>query len=272
VVDGALQGQTLTGMAAVTNIGDERNWCGHPFAAANWYAFGRLSWDNELAAETLAEEWLRMTFGNDEEFLKDVIPMMLASREAVVDYMTPLGLHHIMARSHHYGPGPWIAEGRRDWTSVYYHRADEAGIGFDRTKAGSDAVSQYPPELARVFGDLRSCPENLLLWFHHVPWDHRMSTGNTLWDELCLCYQRGVDTVRHMQRIWARQQNRIDPGRFEHVRALFTVQEAEAVWWKDACLLYFQTFSKRPLPEAVEEPKESLDYYRALEHHYVPGI
>lgn len=272
VIDGSVFGQHLTGMAAVANIGDERNWCGHPFAAANWYAFGRLAWDHQNSSDAIAEEWLRMTFVNDDEFIASVVPMMEASRETVVNYMTPLGLHHIMAWNHHYGPGPWIAEGRRDWTSVYYHRADSGGVGFDRTSRGSDAVSQYSLEVARVFDDVSTCPENLLLWFHHVPYDHVMKSGRTLWEEMCLSYQRGVDAVRGMQRIWNEQRGRVDPGRYEHVRALLKVQLAEAVWWKDACLLYFQTFSKLPWPDSVDEAAQSLDYYQALEHHYVPGI
>src|SRR4029077_4309493 len=182
VVDGSLHGQTRTGIAAVANTGDAHNWCGHPFAQANWYAFGRLAWDPALGAGALADEWLRLTFTHDARFVAPVTAMMLASREAVVDYMTPLGLHHLMAKDHHYGPGPWVDEGRPDWTSVYYHRADAGGIGFDRTVSGSDAVSLYGSPLREEWGDPARCPDALLLWFHHVAWDRPMRSGRTLWD------------------------------------------------------------------------------------------
>jgi len=272
VVDGSLDGHTLSGMAGVSNIGSDRNWCGHPFAAANWYAFGRLAWDHRLSAEQIAGEWLRMTFSTDERFVEPATAMMLASREAVVDYMTPLGLHHIMARNHHYGPGPWVTGGRHDWTSVYYHQAGPDGIGFDRTAKGSDAVSQYCSPFRDLVADLDTCPEEYLLWFHHVTWDHVMKSGRTLWDELCLRYQRGVEMVRQMQRTWDALSGYVDAGRFEHGRALLAIQEKEARWWRDACLLYFQTFSGRPLPDGVEPPEESLEYYLNLTHYYVPGI
>ncbi len=197
----------------------------------------------------------------------------MGSWEAVVDYMTPLGLHHIMGRGHHYGPGPWVSGGRRaDWTSVYYHRADSAGIGFDRTASGSDAVSQYHPPLNEIFGDREKTPEKFLLWFHHVPWDYTMPSGRTLWDELALRYQRGVDAVREMQETWASLEGMIDEERYEQVKAYLAIQEKEARWWRDSCLLYFQTFSKRPLPEGVEPPEHSLEYYKSLSFRYAPGI
>ena len=209
IVDGSVMaagvGHLFCGIAAVANIGDDRNWCGHPFAQANWYAFGRLAWDHGLAAADIADEWIRMTFTTDERFVAPVKEMMLASREAVVDYMTPLGLHHIMAEGHHHGPGPWVDvkdAGRADWTSVYYHRADAAGIGFDWTATGSNAVALYRSPLRERFADLATCPENLLLWFHHVRWDHKLSSGRTLWDELCHRYSAGVDAVRAMQATW----------------------------------------------------------------------
>jgi alpha-glucuronidase len=272
VIDGSLHGHALTGMCAVSNIGTERNWCGHPFAAANWYAFGRLAWDPSLSSRAIAEEWLRMTFSAEPRFVARATQMMLDSREAVVDYMTPLGLHHQMAWSHHYGPGPWIAEGRPDWTSVYYHRADARGIGFDRTQTGSNAVAQYFEPLRSEYGNLERCPEQLLLWFHHVPWDHRLSSGRTLWQELCFAYQRGVDAVRAFRAAWAELSVDVDAARFEHVAALLRVQEREACWWRDASVLYFQTFSKRPLPPAYEPAEKTLDELRALRHYYVPGI
>ena len=164
----------VAGVAGVANIGSDRNWCGHPFGQANWYAFGRLAWDPGLEPARIASEWLRMTFTNDEHFIAPVQAMMMASRQAAVDYMTPLGLHHLMAKDHHHGPGPWVAEGRPDWTAVYFHRADERGIGFDRTATGSNAVSQYHDPWPGRFSDLSTCPESLLLWFHHIPWEYRM--------------------------------------------------------------------------------------------------
>ncbi len=272
IVDGSLDQHTLTGMAGVANIGSDRNWCGHPFAAANWYAFGRLTWDHTLTSEAIAEEWLRMTFSNDAPFVCAATAMMIQSREAVVDYMTPLGLHHIMARDHHYGPGPWVTGGRADWTSLYYHQADAEGIGFDRTASGSNAVQQYHAPYQEQLADPATCPEPLLLWFHHVAWQHRMASGRTLWDELCYRYNRGVKTVREMQRSWDTLAQHIDPARFEHVRALLSIQEHEARWWRDACLLYFQTFSQLPIPAEYEQPAETLDLYIKLTHYYVPGI
>jgi alpha-glucuronidase len=271
VVDGSLDEHTLSGMAAVANTGSDRNWCGHPFAAANWFAFGRLAWDHTLSSEEIADDWLRMTFCNDERFVEPAKAMMIESREAVVNYMTPLGLHHIMARNHHYGPGPWVTGGRADWTSVYYHRADATGVGFDRTPSGSNAVSHYVSPYREQLADLATCPEELLLWFHHVPWQHMMKSGRTLWDELCFKYNQGVGQVRQMQSTWNSLAEFVDAARFEHVKSLLAIQKKEARWWRDACLLYFQTFSKLPIPAGYEQPAESLDYYMNLQHYYVPG-
>jgi alpha-glucuronidase len=271
VVDGSLEGHTLSGMAGVANTGSDRNWCGHPFAAANWFAFGRLAWDYTLPAEEIADDWLRMTFSNDARFVEPARAMMIESREAVVNYMTPLGLHHIMARGHHFGPGPWVAGGRADWTSVYFHQADAAGVGFDRTPTGSDAVSQYFPPYRKQLSNLDTCPEEVLLSFHHVPWRHVMKSGRTLWEELCYKYNQGVAQVRQMQATWNSLADFVDPARFEHVRSLLAIQEKEARWWRDACLLYFQTFSKLPIPSEYEQPAQSLDYYMNLAHYFVPG-
>jgi alpha-glucuronidase len=273
VVDGTLDGHALSGMAAVANVGNERNWCGHPFAQANWYAFGRLSWDHALGAKRVAEEWLALSFCEDARFLEPATTMMLESRQAVVDYMTPLGLHHLMARHHHYGPGPWVEDaGRADWNSTYYHRADAEGLGFDRTPRGSNAAALYHPPLSGQFAHVGATPEELLLWFHHVPWHHVTESGRSLWDELCLRYQRGVDAVRGMQRTWASLAPFVDAERFEHVRALLVIQEQEARWWRDACVLYFQTFSRRPVPPGCEPAEKALSEYIALHHDYVPGI
>lgn len=275
VVDGSLDGHTVNGMAAVSNIGTDRNWCGHPFAAANWYAFGRLAWDHTLTPEQIADEWLRMTFSQSPTFLAKARNMMMQSREAVVEYMMPLGLHHLFEVGHHYGPGPWIDVadvGRADWSAVYYHQADREGIGFDRTRTGSDAVSLYHSPYREELENLETCPENLLLWFHRVRWLHRMKSGRTLWDELCFMYNRGVARVRQMQADWESLISFVDSARFQHVEALLKVQEREACWWRDACLLYFQTFSGLPIPAEYEQPRESLETYRTLKHYYVPGI
>ncbi|WP_114778519.1 alpha-glucuronidase family glycosyl hydrolase [Botryobacter ruber] len=273
VVDGTLDNHQLTGVAGVANIGTDRNWTGHLFGQSNWYAFGRLAWNHTLSSEEIADEWLRMTFTGNPAFVNPVKDMMLASHETVVNYMTPLGLHHIMGWSHHYGPSPWIKDKHRaDWTSVYYHRADEKGIGFDRTKTGSNAVAQYFPPVEKQFASLKNCPEKYLLWFHHVSWDFKTNSGRKLWDELCLRYQAGVDGVRQMQKTWATVEDHVDAERFEHTKSLLRIQEKEAVWWRDACLLYFQTFSKRPIPQGVEQPAHTLDYYMKLDPKFVPGI
>ena len=273
VIDGTLHDYPRTGMAGVANTGTDRNWCGSVMACANWYAFGRLAWDPDLGSATIADEWLRMTFTSDPDFVEPVKTMMLASREAGVDYRTPLGLHHLMARGHHWGPGPWVSGGpRADWTSVYYHRADAEGIGFDRTGTGSDAVGQYFLPLPERWGRLETVPEKYLLWFHHVPWDHRMASGRTLWEELLHRYQRGVDAVRQMQRTWRSVDGMIDPERHEQVRAFLAIQENEARWWRDACVLYFQTFSKRPIPDGYEPPAHTLEEYMAIQERPVPGL
>jgi alpha-glucuronidase len=213
-----------------------------------------------------------MTITRDPGIEEGISRMMLSSRETAVNYMTPLGLHHIMAEGHHWGPGPWVDRGRPDWTAVYYHRADSAGIGFDRTKTGSDAVSQYFPPLNDIYNDLQQCPENLLLWFHHLTWSHPMNSGRTLWDEMCLRYQAGVTEAEAYGAYWETLKGRIDDEQFGHVSQLLKIQAREARWWKDACLLYFQSFSHRPFPQGVEEPEHDLDYYRGLRFYYVPGI
>ncbi|HEX5171296.1 MAG TPA: alpha-glucuronidase family glycosyl hydrolase [Cyclobacteriaceae bacterium] len=272
VIDGTLDNHSLSGMCGVANIGTDRNWCGHPFGQANWYSFGRLAWDHQLTADQIADEWIRMTFNNKTETIAPIKSIMLTSRETVVDYMTPLGLHHIMGVGHHYGPGPWVNAGRADWTSVYYHRADSTGIGFDRTATGSNAVSQYFPPVEKIFSSLELCPEKYLLWFHHVKWDYKTKSGKSLWDALCYKYSRGVDSVRWMQKTWSGLENKIDNDRFNHVKMLLTIQEKEAVRWRNSCLLYFQTFSKLPIPAELEKPEHTLDYYEKLSFPYAPGI
>jgi alpha-glucuronidase len=272
VIDGSLENHQLTAMAGVSNAGSVTNWTGHPFAQANWYAFGRLAWDPYLTSAEIADDWIRMTFTNDNEAVKRITKMMLDSREIAVNYMTPLGLHHQMYMGHHYGPGPWVNRGRADQTSVYFARADSAGIGFNRTSTGSNAVAQYYPPVGTMFGNISTCPENLLLWFHHVPWDYKVSSGRTLWDEMCLRYEGGIKSVRWLQEQWDLSQNAIDPERFEMVKALLVKQERDAKIWRDACILYFQTFSKRPIPEGVAKPEHDLDYYRNYRYTDIPGI
>ena len=273
VVDGSLDKHKLSAIAGVANIGTDRNWTSHHFGQANWYTFGRLAWDHALSSEEIATEWIPMTFNNKKGLLAPVKDMMLSSHEAVVNYMTPMGLHHLMGWSHHYGPGPWVSDKHRaDWTSVYYHRADSEGIGFDRTATGSNAVSQYHPPVAETFGSLEKCPEKYLLWFHHVPWDYKVNSGRILWDELAYKYQSGVESVRQMQEQWNSVEELVDSERFRHVKTFLDIQEKEARWWRDASLLYFQTFSKRPLPEGVESPEKTLEHYKELEFEYAPGI
>jgi alpha-glucuronidase len=264
VLDGTLFGQRLTGMAGVANTGTDRDWTGHHFGQANWYAFGRLAWNPDTPSRRIAEEWVKMTLTRDPPAAAVITRIMLESHEAVVDYMTPLGLHHIMWGGHHYGPAPWENKFERaDWNPVYYHKADANGIGFDRTASGSNAVAQYGPAVRAVFGDPAATPEKYLLWFHHVPWDRRMRSGRTLWDELALHYQRGVDWVRATRKEWDSLSGVIDPERHAAVKRKLEIQERDAVAWRDACLLYFQTFSKRPLPAGVEPPRKTLEEYEA---------
>jgi len=271
VVAGSLDGHELGVMAGVSNVSNARNWTGHPMGAANWYAFGRLAWDPSLPSARIAEEWTRMTFSNEPAVVEPITHMLMESREAVVNYEMPLGLHHIMAMGTHYGPGPWADQGRADWTSVYYHRADKNGIGFNRSASGSNALEQYAPEVAEQWGSVDRVPDELLLWFHHVPWTYKMRSGRTLWDELALHYQAGVDSVRAWRVTWDALKDEIDPERWAHVRDLLARQEYNARTWRDACLLYFQTFSGMPLPDAVEAPEHDLDHYKSIRIRHFPG-
>jgi len=268
VVDGSIYRQRLTGIAGVANTGSDTNWTGYDLLQANWYAFGRLAWNPQMSSEQIATEWTRMTLTNDARAVKTVVRLMVESHEAVVNYMTPLGLHHLFWGGHHYGPAPWWdKEKRDDWNPVYYHKADAFGIGFDRTKTGSNTVSQYHLPVRQQFSDQQQCPEKFLLWFHHVSWDYKMKSGRTLWDEMALHYQSGVDWVRATRATWAGLSGVIDPERHAAVSKKLAIQERDAVWWRDACLLYFQTFAKRPLPSGVESPAKTLAEYkeRALE-------
>ncbi|WP_038692193.1 alpha-glucuronidase family glycosyl hydrolase [Stenotrophomonas rhizophila] len=269
---GATVAQALTGMAGVANIGADRTWSGSHFDPANWYAFGRLAWNPQQSARAIATDWAAMTFSPDPAVVQPIVGMMMASREAAVNYMTPLGLHHLMARGHHYGPGPWVDGGpRADWTSVYYHRADRDGIGFDRTARGSNAVGQYAPDVAARYGDLARVPEPLLLWFHHVPWEHRMASGKTLWDELVGRYSQGVRQVQDMQATWASLGGRVDPQRHAQVTAFLRIQLREAQWWRDASVAYFQSVSGRRLPAGESAPPHPLGWYQRLQFPSAPG-
>jgi len=272
VIDGSLFNKKISGMAGVANIGTDMNWTGHPFAQANWYGYGRLAWDPYLSSETIADEWLRLTYSNNSEFVKPVKSIMIASREAVVNYMTPMGLHHLMDTGHHYGPGPWVGDlSRPEWNPTYYHNADKNGIGFDRTPSGSNATSQYAPEIAKIFNDPETCPEEYLLWFHHLPWDYKLKNGGILWDAIALKYQKGVDQVEEMMNIWKQAKTYISDDQYNEVRMLLEIQLQEAKWWRNASLLYFQTFSGRELPDGVGRPEENLEYYKSLKFPYAPG-
>ena len=273
VIDGSLYNDgRITVMAGVSNIGSDRNWTGSHFDQANWYAFGRMAWDPELSAESIAREWIAQTWGRDPKLISTVLPMMMGSREAVVDYMTPLGLHHLMARDHHYGPGPWVSDlARPEWNPVYYHKADSKGIGFDRSASGSNAVAQYAPELAKTWGDVNTTPPELLLWFHHVPWDHMMPSGRTLWADLIYHYDAGVESVVRMRVQWAGLKGSVDPRRHAEVATSLAIQEHEARWWRDASIAYFQSISKLPLPAGVVAPAYSLAYYESLKFSFAPG-
>ena len=272
VIDGSLEGHDATGMAGVANIGSDRNWTGHPFGQANWYALGRLAWDHSIPSAKIADEWIRQTFGNNQTLVDTVRKIMLMSHETLVNYMTPLGLHHIMGYGHHYGPAPWYDKATRaDWNPVYFHRADSIGIGFDRTSAGSNALGQYVKEVQNRFQDMKTCPEEYLLWFHHVPWNFKLKSGRNLWEELCYKYYSGVDSVRWMQQAWDKMKAHTDLERFQQVKMLLAIQEKEAVWWRNSCLLYFQTFSKMPLPAGYEKPDQTLAYYQSLSFPYAPG-
>ena len=245
----------LVGISGVANIGDDANWCGHPFSQANWYAFGRLAWNPSLTAEEIAHEWLVQTYENqDEKFTKPVEMMMMTSREACVNYMMPLGLHHIFKFDHHYGPEPdgFIASYPLEWCPVYYHKADAQGVGFDRSSKGTDAVGQYPEPYCSMYDNIATCPEEYLLWFHHVPWTYKMKSGSTLWQELCMKYNMGVAMVEVYRDFWhtsAKQYMKGHEQEWQHTDSLLNVQLENAKEWRNTCLKYFQTFSKMKIYE-----------------------
>jgi alpha-glucuronidase len=272
VIEGKVYSYPHTVMTGVSNIGSDRNWSGSHFDQANWYVFGRLAWNPDETARSVAEDWLKMTFSSDSGFVAPAADMMMRSREAAVDYMTPLGLAHLMATHHHYGPGPWIDDLKRhDWNPAYFHSGNAGGIGFDRTASGSNAVSQYFPPVARRYADLKTVPDKFLLWFHHVPWDYRMKSGQTVWDELVRYYDRGVAEAAAARRQWAGLASYVDPERFRDVSQNLAVEEEDARWWRDASIAYFQSLSRRPLPPGSPPPAHPLDYYKAIDLRYAPA-
>ena len=272
VVDGSVEGHTLTGMAGVANIGRDRDWAGSTFNQANWYAFGRMAWDPMLGAAPVAREWAAMTFAPSPAVVDPVVAMMMGSREAVVDYMTPLGLAHVMATGHHYGPGPWVADLKRpEWNPVYYHRADKAGIGFDRTRTGSNAVAQYAPDLASKLADPATTPERELLWFHHVPWTYRTTSGRSLWAEMVHDYDAGVGYVSGMRRQWGGVKAQVDAERWAKTATYLAVQEREARWWRDASLAYWMSVNGLKLPAGAAAPAHDLAWYKTQRFPYAPG-
>lgn len=281
VTDGTFVKAKTTAIAGVANIGDDINWTGHHFAQANWYAFGRQAWNHQITSKQIAEEWTSMTFNKPQQTNKSsivncqllIVEILLSSHETCVNYMMPLGLHHIFAWEHHYGPEPWcdIPGARADWLPKYYHNASKDGVGFDRTSQGSNAVSQYFSPLNEQFNNVETCPEKYLLWFHHVPWSHKMKNGRTLWDELCYRYDSGVQQVREYQKVWDKLESEIDSQRFAEVESRLRIQARDAVWWKDAILLYFQTYSQMPIPYEIERPVHELDDLKKIKldmkHH-----
>jgi len=265
VVDGSVYGHALSAIAGVANIGSDANWTGSHMNQANWYVFGRLAWDPDASSQELAAEWVRQTFSNDPLVVGPVTDMLLMSRQALVDYMTPLGLVHIMATDHHYGPGPWVDDlDRDDWNPTYYHRADADGIGFDRTASGSNAVEQYFAPARDMFASRDSVPDDFLLFFHRVSWQDTLASGRNLWEELVYRYSRGVDQVGSMREAWAGVEQRIDGARFGEVAEFLQIQHWEARWWRDACLQYFGQVAGLEIPSGYAAPANALGFYQAL--------
>ena len=259
-------------IAGVSNIGSELNWTMHPFGQANWYGFGKLAWDPDADVEQIAKEWVASTLTQDAAATTKITQMMLESREAVVNYTGSLGLHHLFDTGHHYGPGPWVSNlSRPEWNPTYYHQADENGIGFDRTESGSNATAQYAVELQKRWNNPKACPEELLLWFHHLPWDYKLNSGLSLWEQLTLNYQKGVKDIARFQKTWQGLSFEIHPQIFKQVEMLLRIQYDEALWWKDASISYFQQFSKQALPKGVEPPLHDLNYYQSLKFPFAPG-
>lgn len=271
VLDGTLDHHRLTGAAGVSNIGSDRDWTGSIFNQANWYAYGRMTWDPDLSAAAVAQEWTRQTFGNDPRVIATVDDMLMKSYDAMVDYSTPLGLAFMMQGGTHFGPGMWdVSASRTDWQAGWFNRAAADGVGFDRTASGSNAVGQYNPPLSRQWASPATTPERDLLWFHHLPWTYRMRSGETLWEGLFTTYQRGVAAVDRLRVQWSGLQDKIDPERFRAVADDLTAQKRDAVWWRDAGMAYFQSYAHLPYADGYR-PKYPLSYYKTLPHGAAPG-
>jgi alpha-glucuronidase len=269
IVDGSLHGYSMSAMAGVANAGSSRNWTGHPMAQANWYAFGRLAWDHTLSPEAIAREWVTMTLTHDPQATKRIVNLMLKSHDIYVDYNTPIGLSRPWSGVH-FAPEPWQNRSSRpDWTAIYYHRADSAGLGFDRTATGSNALAQYRPEVRRTWEDPKTCPLPYLLWFHHVAWNQKLSTGRTLWEELCTRFYTGADSVRWMQQEWAQVKPAVNPAIHADVSARLATQQREAVWWRDAWVLYLQSYAKQPIPAPFKKPDRNLEEVKRLTDIYL---
>lgn len=272
ILKGEVFPQPLTGMSGVANIGTDRDWTGGTFNQANWYVFGRMAFDPDASARDIAEEWTRMTFGNDAGFVQTVVYMMMQSHEILVDYMMPFGLHHQVATGHHYGPGPWVSElARPEWNPTYYNRADRDGIGFNRLADGSNALAQYSDEMQELFADPHAFDERYLLWFHHVPWDFPMKSGKTLWQSLVERFDEGVRKAGLLLTEWQSLEGLVDAQRFAQISAFLTIQKREAKWWRDANLRYFMEVSGLPLPEGKQAPQHDLPEYKALNFTFAPG-
>ena len=264
VVDGSLHGYPLTAIAGVANTGSDRNWTGNPLAQANWYAFGRLAWDHTLSAETITDEWVKMTLTHEPKAVNTITNLLLKSRGIYVNYNTPLGLSRPWTGVH-FAPEPWQNKSSRpDWTAIYYHRADSMGLGFDRTNTGSHALAQYRPEVQQQWNNTETCPLPYLLWFHHVPWTKKLTTGRILWDELCTRFYTGADSVRWMQQQWLLVKPAVDSDLFADVAGRLTTQYKEAIWWRDAWVLYLQEYAKLPIPTPFKKPERTLDEVKQL--------
>lgn len=268
-ITGKTFGYRLTAMAGVANTGSDRNWTGHPMAQSNWYSLGRLAWDTAISSEKIASEWIQQTLTRDPAAVQIIRNSMMRTREVYVNYTSPFGLHHVMGEGHHFGPEPWVEKAPRpDWTALYYHRADQNGIGFDRTATGSNALAQYPAKLADVYRNADTCPEPFLLWFHHVRWDKPMKNGQPFWNNFVASFYEGAEEVKDLQRDWLSVKKYLPPEIFRNVEARLNTQYKEAVWWRDACVLYFQSFSKMPVPPAYQAPERTLEEVKKIVDTY----
>ena len=265
VIDGEVFKYPITSMVGVANTGSDRNWTGHPMAQANWYTMGRMAWNPEITSEKIADEWVKMTFRSDAKSTSAIKKLMMESREIYTNYTNPLGVHHVMGESHHFGPEPWVEKAfRPDWTALYYHRADSVGIGFDRTEKGSNSLAQYHPELRAKYSDIDKIQPEFLLWFHHAPWGKKLSTGRSVWDEMVNRYYEGVKSVEKMNSEWQGLRGKIDEETFENVESRLKTQLKEAYWWRDASVLYFQKFSKMPVSSPYQKPTRTFEELKQI--------